>query len=67
MRKVTGIILLLAFMLLWAIVASALGAKLTGSPRWLQLVFYIIAGLGWVIPLRPLFRWMNAKDVPPQD
>jgi hypothetical protein len=26
---------------------------------WAGLGFYAIAGIAWVLPLRPLMRWMN--------
>lgn len=67
MRKLTGILIVLIVMLIWIIGVSAIGARLSGAPRWAQLIFYILAGIGWILPLRPLFKWMNAKDTPPQD
>ena len=31
--------------------------------RWpfvLQMLFYLVAGLAWIIPLKPLLRWMES-------
>ena len=67
MRKLIAVTLMLAFMALWIWGASTVGTRLTGVPSWLQLVFYIVAGIGWVLPLRPLLKWMNAKEVPDED
>ena len=30
-------------------------------------LFYVVAGIGWVFPLRPLFLWMNANQPPEED
>ena len=67
MRKPVAILLMLAFMALWVWGAATIGSGITGAAGWLQLVFYITAGIGWVIPLRPLFLWMNANQPPEED
>lgn len=61
MRKVIAGIVLLAFIVLWIFLAASIGTRLTAAPGWAQLVFYILAGIAWVIPLRPLMRWMNSR------
>ncbi|MGA1342644.1 MAG: DUF2842 domain-containing protein [Hyphomonas sp.] len=67
MRKPVAILLMLAFMALWVWGAATIGSGITEASGWLQLVFYITAGFGWVIPLRPLFLWMNANQPPEED
>jgi hypothetical protein len=67
MRKPVAILLMLAFMALWIWGAGTIGSRLTGVSGWLQLVFYVVAGIGWVFPLRPLFLWMNANQPPEED
>ncbi len=67
MRKPVAILLMLAFMALWVWGAATIGSRLTGVSGWLQLVFYVVAGIGWVFPLRPLFLWMNANQPPEED
>jgi hypothetical protein len=67
MRKPVAILLMLAFMALWVWGAATIGSRLTDAPSWLQLVFYVVAGIGWVLPLRPLFLWMNANQPPEED
>jgi hypothetical protein len=67
MRKPVAILLMLAFMALWVWGAGTIGSRLTGVSSWLQLVFYVVAGIGWVFPLRPLFLWMNANQPPEED
>ena len=64
MRKLIAVTLMLAFMALWIWGAGTVGTRLTGVPSWLQLVFYIVAGCGWVPPALPLPKWTNATGVP---
>lgn len=67
MRKLVAVLLMLAFMVLWIWAAGTLGSHMTGMPRWVQLLFYVIAGIGWILPLRPLLKWMNANQPPEED
>ncbi|WP_300392070.1 DUF2842 domain-containing protein [Henriciella sp.] len=62
MRKIIASLVMLAFLAVWIFLAGTIGTRLTEAPDWLQLVFYIFAGIAWVLPLRPLMRWMNAKE-----
>lgn len=67
MRKPVAIVVMLVFLAAWIWAAGTLGSNITGLPRWMQLVFFIVAGLGWVLPLRPLLKWMNANQPPEED
>jgi Protein of unknown function (DUF2842) len=28
----------------------------------IELIYYVVAGLGWVLPAMPLIRWMSRPD-----
>jgi membrane protein implicated in regulation of membrane protease activity len=59
-RKAAGCFVLLAYIALYAVLAASLGVWLASFlPTWAQLVFYAIAGIVWIFPLKPLFGWMN--------
>lgn len=59
-RKALGCLVLLTYLALYAAFAAALGAYLVQIlPWWAQLVYFAIAGLAWIFPLKPLFAWMN--------
>ena len=59
-RKALGCFVLLAYMGLYAALAATIGAALVPTiPVWAQLVFYAVAGIIWIFPLKPLFAWMN--------
>lgn len=64
MRKLVGAIILFGFMILYIGGVIAIAARM-GQAHWLlQLAFYSVAGIIWAIPLKPLMRWMHAKDKP---
>lgn len=59
-RKAFGCFVLLAYLAIYAGAAATLGASLQPTlPFWAELLFYVIAGIAWVIPLKPFFSWMN--------
>ena len=47
----------------WALVAMALAQlpviKANGV---VEVIYYVVAGLGWVLPAMPLIRWMSRPD-----
>lgn len=67
MRKPIAVLVVLAFMALWIWGAATIGTQMTDMSGWLQLGFYLVAGLGWILPLRPVFKWMNSGAPPDED
>ncbi len=59
-RKPIAMIVLIVWLGAYIVGVASFSGQLADAPRLVQLVFYIIAGVAWVLPLRPLFRWMNA-------
>ena len=59
-RRLIASLVLVAFLTLWIWGAATVGSHLTNAPKWLSLIYFIVAGIGWALPLRPLFKWMNA-------
>jgi hypothetical protein len=59
-RKALGCMALLAYLAIYAGLAAMFGGwLLMHAPQWLLAPYYLVAGLAWVAPLKPLFRWMN--------
>lgn len=59
-RKAFGCFLLLAYLGLYAALAATLGGYIwTHAPNWAALVYFALAGVVWVLPLKALFGWMN--------
>lgn len=58
-RQAAGIGLILLLIALWSFAVASLAGIVTGWPLIAQVPFYVVAGLAWIIPLRPLLRWME--------
>lgn len=63
-RKFVGTIALLVLVVVW----SLLGMTVAQTPwlansKGLQAVFYVVAGLGWVLPAMPIISWMSRPDI----
>ena len=59
-RRIVASIILLLFLAFWVWGAASIGSQLASAPKWLTLIFYVIAGIGWAVPLKPVFGWMNS-------
>ncbi|MCT8000712.1 DUF2842 domain-containing protein [Sphingomonas sanguinis] len=58
-RKPAGMLLIVAIIIVWAMLVASLSA-VVGQWHWvLQLAFYIVAGIVWITPMKPLLRWME--------
>ena len=64
-RKLVGAVALLLLVCVWALFAMALAqSALTDIDGLVAAIFYVVAGLGWVLPAMPLISWMSRPDVP---
>ncbi|HVQ80246.1 MAG: DUF2842 domain-containing protein [Pseudolabrys sp.] len=62
-RKFVGTIALIVLVAVWALLAMALAQSvLTDINGFVAALYYIIAGLGWVLPAMPLISWMARPD-----
>ena len=59
-RRIVASIVLLVFLGLWIWGAATIGTMLATAPKWASLIFFVVAGIGWAFPLKPLFDWMNS-------
>ena len=58
-RKPAGIFAILALIAGWAAIIVSLSATVGQWPILAQALFYLIAGVIWILPLKPLLRWME--------
>jgi hypothetical protein len=60
LRKLVGTIALLALVVGWTFLAITLPYAVfrLESPL-LSMIYYVAAGLGWVLPAMPLISWMS--------
>ena len=66
MRKLVGAILLMVFLACYgfAVVVVAAVLQVRNASTLVELVFYVVGGLAWVVPAALLIRWMERPDVP---
>ena len=63
LRKFIGAILLITLVVAWALVAMALAqAPVIKANGVIEVIYYVVAGLAWVLPAIPLVRWMSRPD-----
>lgn len=58
-RKPAGIFLILALIVLWSVAVIMVADGIGGWPWPLQALFFLVAGIAWIAPLKPLLRWME--------
>lgn len=57
-RALAGIALILLLIALWAALVASLSPTVGGWPVLVQAAFYVVVGIIWIIPLKPLVRWI---------
>jgi len=58
-RKPAGMLMILTLIVLWCTAIVSASAWVGAWPWWLQLPFYLVAGIVWILPLKPLLLWME--------
>ncbi len=58
-RKPVGTLGILAYMTIWAVLVASLSTWVDSWPVLVQSIFYLIAGVIWIFPLRPVLQWME--------
>jgi hypothetical protein len=65
LRKLIGAFALLVLVTIWALLAMALAQfPALSANRVAEALYYVVAGLGWILPAMPLIRWMSRSDPP---
>lgn len=58
-RKPFGMMLILLLILGWAAIILLLSPWIERLPALMQAPIYLLAGIVWILPLKPLLRWME--------
>ena len=62
LKRLIGAIAILLFVLIYALVAALVGDVIAlHQPTWVQIVYFAIAGLAWIIPVGLIIRWMYRR------
>jgi hypothetical protein len=58
-RKPAGMIAILLLILVWVVLVASFSAQIGALPILVQLLIYIVSGIVWILPLKPLLLWME--------
>jgi len=62
-RKFIGTIALLVLVVVWSLAGMAAAQMpMIANSGWLQAIYYVVVGLGWVLPAMPIISWMARPD-----
>ena len=65
-RKALGLLLWLLFMVVYCLIAMAIGGQyIVGGGLLIELPFYAVAGIGWVPVVMLIVRWMSRPESEP--
>lgn len=56
-RPTAAAFMIIGIIILWSALIVSLSDIVTRWPWPVQALFYIVAGLIWILPLRPILRW----------
>jgi len=64
MRKLVGTVLLMVMIIVYALIAMAVAVALevNTTSKFVELAFYAVAGLLWVVPAAVIIKWMSRED-----
>ena len=62
-RKFFGTIALLLLVVVWSLIGMTVAqTPWLANSGLLQAIFYVVAGIGWVLPAMPIVSWMSRPD-----
>jgi Protein of unknown function (DUF2842) len=62
LRKFIGTIALLVLVVVWALLAMGLAqVPAIHDNNALAAAYYVVAGIGWVLPAMPIVSWMSRR------
>lgn len=56
-RKLAAIAAILLLIAIWAAFVASLSSIISQVPILVQGAFYLVMGIVWIAPLKPLLRW----------
>lgn len=61
-RKPIGVLAIVAGVTVYALAVMGLSDPISRLPVLLQAPIYLVLGIAWILPLKPLLRWMEARS-----
>ncbi len=64
-RKPFGMFVILLIIAIWAVLVLMASPLIERLPALVQALVYIVAGIVWILPLKPLLAWMETGRLRP--
>lgn len=62
LKKLIGVVILLALVIVYAVFATAYASLYLGdAPGYVHLLYFLVTGLLWVVPAMFVIRWMERE------
>ncbi len=61
-RKPAGAFAIIALIAAWTVAVVSLSGEINRLPTLVQAIVYLLAGIVWILPLRPLLVWMEGAN-----
>ena len=58
-RKPAGMLGILGYIVFWVVLVASFSNEIGALPFAVQLLIYLVAGIAWIAPLKPVLRWME--------
>lgn len=58
-RKPVGALVIIATAFFWVVLIASFSEAIGALPVLVQLPIYLVAGIAWIAPLKPLLQWME--------
>jgi len=58
-RKPAGALAIIGLILVWVVVVASFSGQIGRLPILVQTLIYLALGIVWILPLKPLLRWME--------
>ncbi|PVX30554.1 DUF2842 domain-containing protein [Sphingomonas pokkalii] len=58
-RKPAGALAIIGLILVWVVLVASFSGQIGGLPILVQTLIYLALGIVWILPLKPLLRWME--------
>jgi hypothetical protein len=59
-RKPAGAFAIVLLIIGWTALVASLSGSIGRLPTLVQAIVYLVAGVVWILPLRPLLVWMES-------
>jgi hypothetical protein len=62
LKKLIGTVAMLIWLVVYALVATGVAVRILPHAEWyVSLLFYVLAGTLWAIPIGMMFPWMHRE------